>query len=410
MIRKLKRKFIILALTALFVLLAFIVIGMNVLNYRSVVKEADETLFLLSMNRGAFPEMNRGKLPDWLPKGMSAETPFESRFFSVLVDASGNIARTDTSRIFTVDEETAARYAKEVIANDSDRGFVEDFRYTCFQENEYTRITFLDCGRKLDLFKNFVLFSLLMALAGYAVTAFVICLVAGRFVRPVAESYDRQKRFITDAGHEIKTPLTIIRANVDVLQMDLGEDNESLEDIRQQSERLSGLTNDLVYLAKMEESQGTLPMTEFPVSEIVSETALPFRAPLQSQKKELELNIQPMLSMKGNPKAFSRLVSILLDNAIKYSPEESTITLALEKQGRHIQLTVANPSVTPVKPEDLKHVFERFYRMDASRNSETGGHGIGLSMAKAIAEDHGGKIAASTPDGVAFVVTASFPA
>lgn len=409
MIRKLKRKFIVLALTALFVLLAFIVIGMNLLNYRSVVKEADATLFLLSMNRGAFPE-GGGMRPDWLPKDMSPETPYESRFFSVLVDGSGQIVRTDTSRIFAVDESIAIRYANEVLEGGGGSGFVNEFRYTSFKEGEFTRITFLDCGRKLDLFWNFVIFSVLMALAGYVVTALVICFVAGRFVRPVAESYDRQKRFITDAGHEIKTPLTIIRANVDLLQMDLGEENESLEDIRQQSERLSGLTNDLVYLAKIEESQGTLPMVEFPVSEVVSDTALPFRTLAQSQKKELDCTIQPLLSMKGNDKAVSRLVSILLDNAIKYSPEESTVSLTLEKQGRHLQLSVRNQSVVPIRQEDLKHVFERFYRMDSSRNSETGGHGIGLSMAQAIVEDHGGNIRASSPDGVGFVVTASFPA
>ena len=408
MIRKLKRKFIVLALTALFVLLAVIVVGMNLLNYRSVVKEADATLELLSKKRGNFPEI-RGNRPDWLPRGMSPEIAFESRFFSVLIGSDGTVLNANLTQIYMIGSETAVDYAQKVLDDGKDKGFVGVYRYNRISEGDYTRITFLDCGRKIDLIHDFITFSIGMALLGYAVTALVICIVAGRFVRPVAESYDRQKRFITDAGHEIKTPLTIIRANVDVLQMDLGENNESLEDIRQQSERLSGLTNDLVYLAKMEESQGTLPMTDFPVSEIVAETSLPFRTLAQSQKKELELQIQPMLSMKGNAKAFSRLVSILIDNAVKYSPEESRINLTLEKQGRHIQLTVANPSVMPVKQEDLKHVFERFYRMDSSRNSETGGHGIGLSMAQAIAEEHNGKISASTPDGSTFVVTASFP-
>lgn len=407
MIRKLKRKFIVLALASLLALLAFIVFGMNLLNYKSIVRESDATLFLLSLNRGAFPEME-GAAPSWLPSDMSPETPFESRFFSVLVDSFGRVVQTDTSRIFAVDRATANEYAMEVLDGGKQQGFLDKYRYSCVPEGDNTRIMFLDCGRKLDLFHDFVLSSILMALIGYAVIALILWFVAGRFVRPVAESYDRQKRFITDAGHEIKTPLTIISANVDVLQMDYGE-NECLEDIRQQAQRLGGLTNDLVYLAKMEESQGTLTMVDFPISEIVTETAKPFHTLAQSQKKELDCRVQPLLTLCGNDKSISRLVSILLDNAIKYSPEDSTVSLSLEKQGRHLLLTVSNVSATPVNTNDLRHVFDRFYRMDASRNSETGGHGIGLSMAQAIVNDHGGKISATSPDGKSFVVTASFP-
>lgn len=407
MIRRLKRKFIVLALTSLFILLAVIVLGMNLLNYRSVVKEADTTLSVLTMNRGAFPDVQGGR-PDWLPGGMSVETPFESRFFSVLVDTSGNIHPGDMSRIYAVDREEAVRYAETVLDGKDARGFVDSFRFSCTSEGDFMRITFLDCGRKLDQFHDFVRVSVIISMIGYALTALVICLVAGKFVKPVAESHERQKRFITDAGHEIKTPLTIISANVDLLQMDYGE-NECFSDIRQQTERLTGLTNDLVYLSRMEEAASTIPMVDFPVSEVVSDAAAPFRTLAQSQGKELEYTVQPLLSLCGNDKAVSRLVSILLDNAVKYSPKESTIRLNLEKQGRKLLLMVSNPSVTPLSADMLRHVFDRFYRADASRNSETGGHGIGLSMAQAIVNDHGGKISASTPDGQQFVVTAVFP-
>ncbi|MBQ6660799.1 MAG: HAMP domain-containing histidine kinase [Lachnospiraceae bacterium] len=407
MIRKLKRKFIVLALVALFVLLAFVVAGMNWLNYRSVVEEADTTLDLLAKNSGVFPDMDEDK-PWWATSGISPEVAFESRFFSVLLSEVGNVLFVDTSRIYAVDKNMAVDYALKIWESMSEKGFCDDYRYRAISEGPHTRVLFLDCGRKMDMCHDFVKTSIGMAVAGYLVIALIICIVAGRFVRPVAESYDRQKRFITDAGHEIKTPLTIIRANVDLLEMDLGE-NECLEEIRQQSKRLSGLTNDLVYLAKMEEAQSTLPMVDFPMSEVVADTASPFAAVAQRQRKELVCNIQPTLTLRGNEKAIARLVSILLDNALKYSPEESKILLSLGKQGRHIILTVSNISVTPVNPDDLLHVFERFYRLDASRNSETGGHGIGLSMAQAIVEDHGGKIGAYTADGQSFTVAASFP-
>ena len=406
MIRKLKRKFIALALTALFVLLAVIVLGMNLLNYRSVIKEADSTLELLSKYQGRFPSFEGGR-PMWLPKGMSSEIPYESRYFSVVVDEDGTATFADLNRI-TIEWDKAIEYGISAIEEDRDSGFIGDFRYMRINEDSNTRVILLDCGRKLDLFHDFVKFSILISLIGYAVTALIICLLAGRFVRPVAESHERQKRFITDAGHEIKTPLTIISANVDVLQMDLGDENDCLKDIRQQTERLTGLTNDLVYLSKMEEASASLPMVDFPVSEIVSDTAAPFRTLAETQGKFLRCEVQPLLTLCGNDKAFSRLVSILLDNSIKYSPQEGEIELRLEKQGRRLVLCVRNQSIAPIQEDSLKHVFDRFYRADASRNSETGGHGIGLSMAKAIVEDHGGKIAAASPDGMSFVVTATF--
>ena len=407
MIKRLKIKYIALALTALLVLLVAIVAGMNLLTYNAIIDEADITLFLLSQNQGAFPDAGEG-IDDWLPNDMSPEILYESRFFSILINEDGRIVRVETSHIYVVNRLVAIQYAKEALGNNSDRGFLENYRYIRTAEGTDTRITFLDCGRKLGLYHDFVVFSIAMSLLGYAVTAIAVCFFTGKLIRPVAESYEKQKRFITDAGHEIKTPLTIISANVDVLKMDMGE-NEYLEDIRQQTKRLTGLTNDLVYLARMEESKNPLEMIEFPVSEIVFDTAEPFRALAQIQHKELTCQVQPMLSMCGNDKAISQLVSILLDNAFKYSPEGSHIVLSFEKQGRKLVLTVRNPFITVLTDENLRHVFDRFYRADSSRNSETGGNGIGLSMAHAIVTAHGGKISASSSDGKSFLATAIFP-
>lgn len=407
MIRNLKIKFIALALTALFVLLAVMVTGMNLLNYKEVADEADTMLFLLSQNKGGFPDFREGP-NDWLPPGMSPEVPFQARFFSVLVSNSGEIIHAETSRIFAIDSETASRYAQDIVQKGSSRGFMGNYRYMSVSEKPGTRITFLDCGRELDLYHNFILFSIGMSLLGYVVTAIVVCFFAGKFIRPVAESYEKQKRFITDAGHEIRTPLTIISANVDLLKMDMGE-NQCLEDIGNQAKRLAELTNDLVCLARMEESANMTRMIAFPVSEIILDAAAPFRTLAQTQNKEFVCQVQPMLSMCGNDKMISQLVSILLDNALKYSLKGSRILLTFGKQGRRLILTVSNPSALPVTDENLRHVFERFYRTDPSRNSETGGYGIGLSMARAIVTAHGGKISAGSSDGKSFLVTAVFP-
>lgn len=407
MIKKLKLKFIVLSTISIFLLLLTVVFGMNVLNYNSVVIEADSTLSLLSHNKGVFPDMD-GNRGDRLPPNMSPELPFESRYFSVLLNGNGDVIRAETSQIISVDAERAVEYADDIMNKNSKRGFVDSFRYVRTVEGNGVRITFLDCGRQLDAYYNFLIISIIMAIAGFIIVFLVISFFSGKFIRPISESYEKQKRFITDAGHEIKTPLTIISANVDVLEMDMGK-NECLEDIRQQAERLTVLTNDLVYLARMEESENTLQMIEFPVSDVVQETAAPFKTLFQAQEKEFICNVQPVLSMQGNYKAIRQLVSILMDNALKYSPVGGTVTLNFTRQNKNLILTVSNTIDIVITSENLNHIFDRFYRTDLSRNSETGGHGIGLSVAKAIVTAHGGKINAYTKGENLFQITAVLP-
>ncbi len=406
MIRKLRIKYIALSLSALFLLLSIIVAGMNAFSYGAVVDEADETLSILSKYSGVFPDMSNGM--EWLPSGMSRETPFESRYFSVLLDSNNDPILMETSNIYAIDGQTAAEYAKEVAEDNKESGFKGEYRFIASSETVGKRITFLDCGRKLKLFREFRNTSIFMALSGYLIIAVLVCFFVARFTRPVAESYEKQKRFITDAGHEIKTPLTIINADVDILKMDI-EDNEYLEDITKQSKRLAGLTNDLVYLSKMEESQKSLALIEFPVSEVVQDTAESFTALAQTQNKNLLIQVESMLSMNGNSDAITKLVSILLENAIKYSPEGSEVSLSFMGQGHHMTLSVKNTSALPITEDNLRHAFDRFYRADASRNSETGGHGIGLSMAQAIVNAHEGRIGATSPDGSTFIITATLP-
>lgn len=408
MIRRLKVKFVALATVSVFALLCLIVAGMNLINYREVVRESDEILSFLSQNRGTFPIFGEGK-EDRLPHGMSPELPYESRFFSVLLTDSGEVIHTETSRIKQVDTEEAIQYAQKVLTDKNGLGFVENYRFMRNIEGNTIRITFLDCGRRLDTFQYFLFVSCLMALVGLVAVFFVILIFSGRIIRPAAESYDKQKQFITDAGHELKTPLTIIKADVDILAMELGE-NEWLDDIQKQADRLSSLTGDLVLLSRMEEAENAMEMIEFPFSEVVSETAASFQALAQTQDKPFECRIQPMLSMNGNEKAIRQLVGILLDNALKYSPEHSVVSLTAEKRGRTIRLCVFNTTENQLPDGDLNVLFERFYRTDPSRSSQTGGYGIGLSVAKAITAAHNGKIRAATQDGRSLEITVLLPA
>lgn len=408
MIRKLKVKFIILSMTSLFVLLAFIVAGMNIVNYNSIIEEADTILSLFSKNKEAFPEMG-DRHDKKLPPNLSPETPYESRYFTVFYNEMNTVVNVDVSKIASVDKSTAVKYAEDILYGKKNHGFIGEFRYIVNRDFNSTRITFLDCRRKLDSFHSFLINSIAMSMLGYAVVFFIIFIMSDRIIKPIAESYEKQKRFITDAGHEIKTPLTIISANTDLLEMELGEDHESLVDIKEQTKQLRMLTDNLVLLTRMEESESNMPKIEFPLSEVVLETANAFRALAISQKKEFICNIEPILTLNGNDKAIRQLVSILLDNALKYSPLEGTVTVSLEKKNRTIILSTFNTTETEVNGEQLQYVFDRFYRIENSRNSGTGGHGIGLSVAKAIVTAHNGKISASTKGGKTFLITATFP-
>lgn len=406
MLRKLKTRFILLAMAVLFVVLAVTVSGMNIINYNSVIHEADKILNVISRNKGDFP--SQGNEPNRLPQNMSPETPYESRFFTVILSSSRKVIKTDTSRIKAINDETAEVYAENVLKSNKSRGFERHFRFVSVKENDQIRMTFYDCGRRLKAFYSFLTASLIMALVGYAIASFAIFFFSGRLIRPIAEGYKKQKQFVTDAGHEIKTPLTIINANVDVLEMEMGQ-NESLSDIKQQISRLISLTNDLVMLARMEESKEILQKIEFPISKVVAETAMPFRVLANKQGKEFTCDIEPALTYNGNEKAVQKLVSILMDNAVKYSPENGSISLTFKRQFKSLCLTVVNTTAEEITQENLSQIFDRFYRTDTSRNSETGGYGIGLSIASAITAAHGGKIQVLSDDGRTFKISVILP-
>ena len=421
MIKKLKRKLIILATVSMLILMTVLISVMNLINFSTVTREADDVLSVLSHPDLPFrdgtdlpggepmlkPEAKR-EMGDFLPPGMSPEVPYESRFFSAKITQDGQILETNVERIISVDSETVETYVSKAQADRRDRGFVGAFRFAKFSDGESTRIVFLDCGRRLDAFYHFLRTSVAIGLVGCAVVFLLFLLVANWIVRPIAESYEKQKRFITDAGHEIKTPLTVIAANVDLLEADIGE-NECLSDIREETARLSSLTGDLVSLSRMEEEEGAILKTDFPVSDLITEEANTFRAPITAQKKTLSVQVSPNLSMNGSPGAIRQLISILLDNALKYSPEGGSIALSLTSSKKELLLSVFNTTKEVMREEELPRLFDRFYRTDTSRNSETGGHGIGLSIARAITDAHGGKITASTKSGNEFTVTVTLP-
>lgn len=459
MIKKLKIRFIILAMVSLTILLAVIVAGMNIINYRKVVSDADTRLDVLEENSARLIGKKNGEGMNSMPgppegiddpgnaeegndreqqeffghggrggPSMTRDEAEESRFFFVVLDKNGDVEETNIDRIAAVDSSEAADYAEKALASGDEKGFVDEYRYSVSDNGEGKKIMFLDCGRVLDAFRDFLRASVLMSLAGLLIVFAVMYYFAERIVRPVAESYEKQKRFITDAGHEIKTPLAIIKANLDLMDMQVDnvesvqgksaetdELRDGLGEIGGQVDRLTDLTNDLVYLSRMEEAESSLVMTDEPLSDIVSESVDAFEPLAREQGRTIAADIAPAVTVKGSAKELEKLMSILLENAVKYSaaPEggegEAQIDVSLRKEGRSAVIEVRNRTEDEQTNETLSHVFERFYRADASRNSQTGGHGIGLSMAQAIVSAHGGRISARTSDGRDFIVTAALP-
>ncbi len=410
MIKRLRQKFIVIAMLSMFIVLTIIMGTINIMNYRNIINDADAILALLSENGGYFP---KGKHPEFdMPlsekkavpyKDMSPETPYETRFFTVTLGSDGTALSVNTGSIAAIETGEAIRLAQQIYQTGRIGGSVNDYRYMRVATDSGAMILFVDCYKSLSNFRTFLFSSILVSVIGLLSVFLLVFFLSKMVFKPVAESDRKQKQFITDAGHEIKTPLTIIDANTEVLEMVSGE-NEWTHSIRNQVARLSALTTDLIALSRLDEGGQQLARIDFSLSDAVSETAEGFRALAQTREKELDICIAQNLTYCGDEKSIRQLVAILLDNALKYSCDHGQIRLTLERHGRGCRLTVFNTAQN-VDPDSLKHLFERFYRTDSSRNSANGGYGIGLSIARAIVTAHKGKITADSSDGQSLTIT-----
>ena len=416
MIKKLKVKFIALAMISMFVLLTLIITTVNIVNYNSVISNADKVLEIfiredsIDTDRDDPPEREKTsrKKKEKTSSRKLPDTYMVDEYFSVLISEDGEVIAIDRDTVQWLKEESAAKYGLLAYDEGTEKGSVGFFRYHSDTTDEGTLITLLNIDRELSACRKFLFASLCVGVCGYIVVSMAIIFYAGRLTLPIAESYKRQKRFITDAGHEFKTPLTIINANTDLLEMDIGE-NKAVGEIKQQVQRLTDLTNDLVYLSRMEEPDNKFTMTEFPISDVIQETLCSFKATAVTQNLEFYYDIQPSLSYVGNSRSIEQLASILMENSLKYSPKGGKINVNLVKHGKQLIFSVYNTTDNAIYKEDLDQLFERFYRADNSRNSETGGSGIGLSVAKAIVTAHNGKISAAADDEHSFKITVTLP-
>ena len=486
MLKKLRRKFIAISMLSVSIVLIAIVGTINIANYISTNEALDARLKLIAGNGGTFPDlleqknmgvegnetdsinngtstrkeppsgktdvqppedMNQADLKDNNLKdnglkendlkrhGISLESQFDTRYFTVTINSNGEVENIDISKIASVSSENAAEYAKKLWKSgkkgDGKSGFAESCKYLTVDEDGSTMYIFLSCQRELSTIKTYILASVGISVFGLAVVFVMIYFFSGKILKPVSESYEKQKRFITDASHEIKTPLTIIDANTEVIEMMEGE-NEWTSSTRKQVARLTSLTEKLVFLSRMDEEATKLEMLEFSLSDAILDTAEPFKTVARTKGKKLTIDVTDGILYTGDEKTIRQLVSILLDNAMKYSGcsnasfEKSNINkknlnkttqtqndcvttinpapeieISLKPSGKNRIITVWNTvdETANIKKGRQDILFERFYRTDTSHNSKTGGFGIGLSAAYAIVKAHKGKITAESKDG-----------
>ncbi|MBR2934615.1 MAG: HAMP domain-containing histidine kinase [Oscillospiraceae bacterium] len=398
MTKALQRRFVRTAMAAITILLAILLSTVNIANIIIVNQQAEKVMSVLTAGRGSYDPSSHRQ-----PKDAERQFPFfrrptpddmmGARYFYVRFDSAGNILRTNLKHIYAVTDEQARQIAQELYGGEPS-GQYEQFQYQTIPlpEDKGQLVLFLDTSTQQESIVTVLLISLGVGLLCWTAMLLLVTLLSRQAIAPIAENMEKQKQFVTNAGHEIKTPLSIILANTDALELHNGESKWS-KNIRAQAIRLNELMKNLLTLARTDEDGTTLPVSEFSMDLLVQEALDIHRTLAQAKKLDVHTEIQPSVTLKGNRDSIMQLVSVLLDNACKYTPDQGTISLRLCTEGNKVYLQVKNTCTEPPE-KDLEKLFDRFYRGDAARTQSTGGYGIGLSAARAITQTHGGTITA----------------
>lgn len=402
MIYRLQRKFILISTVAVLSVIALVFGVILVLNISSMNRNMDILADRVSEGGGKFPgSFGEMMPPDKKPPRneqnfdfITPETPFSTRHFTVFFDKKGKVNQTFTESIYAIDENTAIEYAEKVMDSGEERGWISNYRYKVFSTDMGYGVVFVDGSMSRSAMMQSMTIAGIVLLGCAALVLILIFLLSKKAVKPIAESYEKQKQFITDANHELKTPLTLILANLDIAEAELGK-NEWLDDIRSEGHRMTELVNQLVALSRMDEEGQPMNMTEVSFGELVADTVSEFEPLAKDRGKALTANVDKEITYLGDEALLHRLVGILMDNAIKYCDQGGEISVTL-CHSRRVVLTVEN-TYAGVGELELNRLFDRFYRADKARKF-TGGYGVGLSMAKAIVEKHKGEITAYKKD------------
>ena len=403
MFKSLRRKFITTAVGSVAVVIAILAIALNFINYYKLEERIDTTLLDASKSQALIKIFVEDGDDLIITKNSSSTTDYNG-FSIAKVDDSGRIIKTYRDDTLIPNQDALQSKVIEALKEGKTSGFIGSYRFLKAETNVGNLILFLNCQRELDSQHSFEKNSLLISIGVIASVFVLIVLISKRVIAPIQETYIKQKQFITGASHELKTPLAIISSNADVLEM-MNGDSKWTQNIHNQVDRLTSLVNSLVVFSRMEEKD-TVERTRFDLTNALESRIEDFNELANFQKKNIVTDIDPDLYYFGEEASIVQLMDILLENAIKYAPEDSGISVSLKKNRKYAILKVSNKAT--VQKGDLSKVFERFYRLDESRNSAIKGYGIGLSMAQLIAEKHKETIRAYAPEDGIFKIEMRF--
>ena len=403
MFKSLRRKFITTAVGSVAVVIAILAIALNFINYYKLEERIDTTLEDASRSQALIKIFAEDGDDLVITKNSSSTTDYNG-FSIAKVDDSGRIIKTYRDDTLIPNQDALQSKVIEALKEGKTSGFIGSYRFLKAETNVGNLILFLNCQRELDSQHSFEKNSLLISIGVIASVFVLIVLISKRVIAPIQETYIKQKQFITGASHELKTPLAIISSNADVLEM-MNGDSKWTQNIHNQVDRLTSLVNSLVVFSRMEEKD-TIERTRFDLTNALESRIEDFNELANFQKKNIITDIDPDLYYFGEEASIVQLMDILLENAIKYAPEDSGISVSLKKNRKYAILKVSNKAT--VQKGDLSKVFDRFYRLDESRNSAIKGYGIGLSMAQLIAEKHKETIRAYAPEDGIFKIEVRF--
>ena len=405
MIKKLQRKFISITAAALFIMILLVLTAINGIFFFQTNRQLDERLDRIMADQTFQPPKAPDNEPPKAPEqsapgamhdgfaGFSERLRIHSDGCLLLLDESGSILEIRQDAAGNYSEDELSVIAAELSDGRKTAGWHQYFKFRIepySDGNATTAIGLINASMDLNAVFTMLLISAVIGIVSFLLVLLIIVLASKHAVKPIAESYAKQKQFVTDAGHELKTPLTVISANNELARMIYG-DSEWFDSIDRQVGKMNHLVRSMITLAKMDEERKEV-FAAFNLSDAVYDTAKSFEGLLHSQGKLITFDIQEKLQYTGDESKIRQVVSILLDNAAKYCDEKGKVAVRLSSGGRQIRLQVIN-DYKNASDCDFTQVFERFYRADKARTSD-GSYGLGLSIAKSIVELHKGEIRA----------------
>lgn len=406
MTKTLKRRFIVFTMTAVTCLLVFIVLAINGLNWVMLEGQSNTILETLVDADGAFQKMDFNRPPPF-SRPLNMDRMRASRFFMVFSDENSNIIDVNIDQISAIDQETAKNYALQVLNSNKDSGKIDGYKFVVKQIGDKKITFFMDTSEQSENFRIVLFVSAAIAMLCWVVLLIIVVWLSGKVIRPVLVGMEKQKQFITNAGHEMKTPLAIIQSNNDTMALIYGENKYNVH-IRNQTKRLNILMSNLLTLAKLDE-EIDFPKESVNVSNIANELLPIYEEEAKARNLKFTVDIEENIVVQINKENFRQLVTILLDNAVKYTIDDGSIYLSITKNGKTVEIIEEN-SCDKSLEADPERFFERFYRGDVARTqkNKVSGYGIGLSAARAICENFGGTLKAEYSSDEKIRFTAKF--